>query len=511
LSSIRSLIAAVAALTRGRRRDPASLISEINDGIVPASDRIGPSADAAPSSARGYRRVALIVATALFMQNLDATVLSTALPTVAHEFGVPPPSLSLALTSYLIALAIFIPVSGYAADRFGGRNVFQAAIALFVVGSLACGLSVNLEMLIAARFLQGIGGAMMVPVGRLILLRSVEKRNLVSAVSWLAMPAMIGPILGPPLGGAIITFLDWRWIFWINLPMGVVGIVLVKRFIPTMAAEGASPFDAPGFVLLALALAPLLFGIELATRAEHLAPALALVAIGTLSGAIYIGRARRTSAALLDLSLLRVPTFRLSLIGGSLIRITQGAQPFLLPMMMQLAFALSAVASGAITMATAVGAFAMKGLSKPLLRRFGFRTVLTTTGVLAPLVYSVTGFFGRAWPFPAIIAVLGVGGFLMSLQFTAYNTIAYGDIDLPRMSRATSFYATFQQLSLSLGICLAATALTLVMQVQGHESPQFGDFAAAIWTVVAVSLCAVVVNLGFARDAGAELSGHRSI
>lgn len=497
-------------LARLRRvdREPAPVMADVGDGIVPASDTIKRAPENRGGRLRGYRLTALIVATALFMQNLDATVLATALPTMAREFAVQPTAMSLALTSYLLALAVFIPASGFTADRFGARTVFQAAILVFVAGSVACGFSTSLETLIVARFFQGIGGAMMVPVGRLVLLRSVDKRDLVSAMSWLAMPALVGPILGPPVGGAIVTYLDWRWIFWINVPMGALGVVLVYRHIANVRENTARRFDRIGFVLSAIALGSLLFGLQLSARAGHAWIALPLLAIGVVAGSLYLIHARRTQAPILDLALLRIPTFRLSVMGGTFIRITQGAQPFLMPLLLQLAFGLSAAASGAVTVATALGSFAMKGAARPLLKRFGFRTALTAIGVLSPLAYTVTALFRPGWPMPAIFVVLLVCGFLTSLQFTAYNTVAYADIDQSRMSRATSFYATFQQLSLSLGICISASALTLAMRWHGHSHPEFDDFSIAIGCVTAISLLAVFVNTRFAVDAGAEMSGH---
>ena len=458
----------------------------------------------------GYRRTALIVACALFMQNLDATVLTTALPVLAREFAVSPADISLALTGYLLALAVFIPASGPVADRFGSRRTFQLAIALFMLGSIACGFSQRLETLVMARFLQGAGGAMMVPVGRLVLLRSVEKRDLVPAMAWLTMPAMIGPILGPPVGGAIVTWLEWRWIFWINVPMGLLGIALVGLYIPESTPTARKPFDMIGFLLCALALGPLIFGLQLAGRASQWTLVALLLATGGLAGLLYLRHARRVPNPLLDPALLHIPTFRLSVIGGTLIRITQGAMPFLMPMLLQLAFGLTAAASGGTTLASAMGAFVMKGAARRLLWRFGFRTTLTVIGLLAPLAYSFTGLIRHDWPIAAIFALLLVCGFLISLQFTAYNAIAYADVEADRMSQATSFYATFQQLSLSLGICIGASALGLAMHWNGHVQPTFGDFTVAIWTVTAISLCAVFSNRAFAADAGAALSGHRA-
>jgi EmrB/QacA subfamily drug resistance transporter len=486
-------------------RQSAEVVADAGDGITLAPEM----AALADTKGRDYRTVALIIACALFMQNLDATVLATALPTMAREFVVPPNEIGLALTSYLLALAVFIPASGSIADRYGARRVFQLAIVVFVAGSVACGLSANLTMLVVARFGQGIGGAMMVPVGRLVLLRSVDRRDLVSAMSWLAMPAMIGPILGPPVGGLIVTYLDWRWIFWINLPMGAVGILLIRKFIHDIRATAAPRFDGPGFLLSGVALGATIFGLELASRAGHARVAMPLLAIGGATALLYWRYARRTPHAILDLSLMRVPTFRLSVLGGTLIRITQGAQPFLLPMLMQLAFGLNAAQSGAVTVATAVGAFGMKSLAKPVLRRFGFRMTLSVVGVLAPLAYAVTGLFRPGWPWPAISVVLLVCGFLVSLQFTAYNAIAYDEIEQPRLSAATSFYSTFQQLALSLGICVASGALGLAMAAHGHAAPQFDDFSVAIWTVVAISLTALAFNLRFSGAAGADLSGRR--
>ncbi|MBB5716755.1 DHA2 family efflux MFS transporter permease subunit [Sphingomonas aerophila] len=495
---------------RPRRRGIASVNAEVRDGIVPAGDRIAQTFEqegGAPPGAN-YRTVALIIACAMFMENLDATVLATALPTMARDFGVRAPEMSVALTSYLLALAMFIPASGSVADRFGARPVFRAAIALFIVGSLACGLAPTLPAMVAARFVQGIGGAMMLPVGRLVLLRSVAKRDMVSAMSWLIMPALIGPILGPPVGGLIVTYLDWRWIFWLNLPIGLMGIVLVGKFIADIRETASHPFDGRGFVLSALTLGCLLFGFEMASRTGGARLAVPLISVGLVAGVLYLLQARRADHPILDVSLMRISTFRLSMIGGSLTRITQGAQPFLLPLMMQLAFGMSAAESGTMTVATAIGSFGMKGVAPRMLRRFGFRSSLIVMGLLATAAYATCGLFRPNWPVPAVFAVLLVSGFLMSFQFTAYNTIAYDEIGKERMSAATSFYSTFQQLILSLGICTGGAALHASMLLGGRSLPAFSDFAAAFWTVTAISLTAVFVNTRFDPKAGAEMSGR---
>jgi EmrB/QacA subfamily drug resistance transporter len=496
-------------LLRPRRRGIASVNMEVRDGIVPAADQLARTADLAGGATSGasYRTIALIIACAMFMENLDATVLATALPTMARDFHVRAPEMSIALTSYLLALAIFIPASGAAADRFGAKNVFRVAIGVFVAGSLACGMAPSLPAMVAARFAQGIGGAMMMPVGRLVLLRSVAKRDMVSAMSWLIMPALIGPIVGPPVGGFIVTYLDWRWIFWLNLPIGFAGILLVTRFIADIREPSTRPFDRSGFVLSAVALGCLLFGFEMASRAGAGQLAAWLIATGAVTGALYLRHARRAANPILDISLMRVPTFGLSVIGGSLTRITQGAQPFLLPLMMQLDFGMAAAKSGTMTLATAMGSFGMKSVAPRLLRRFGFRSCLIWMGILGTAAYAACGLFRPGWPLTAVFAVMLVSGFLMSFQFTAYNTIAYDEIGKERMSVATSFYSTFQQLMLSLGICTGATALHVSMKLQGHNKAGFADFSAAFWTVTFISLMAVFVNLRFDADAGSEISG----
>nr|WP_314466446.1 MDR family MFS transporter [uncultured Novosphingobium sp.] len=496
-------------MLRPRRRGIASVNAEVRDGIVPAAGSLAKTRDEGPAvSGANYRLVALIIASALFMEFVDATVLATALPTMARDFGVRPQEMSVALTSYLLALAVFIPASGVIADRFGSRTVFRAAILLFVLGSLACGQSWTLEMMVVSRFLQGVGGAMMIPVGRLVLLRSVAKQDMVNAMSWLLVPALIGPIIGPPLGGFIVTYLDWRWIFYINLPMGVLGFWLVGRFIANIREDQPAPFDTLGFVLSGLSLGCLLFGFEMASRPNEGALAAALIAVGLVTGTFYVLHARKRESAILDLSLLRDETFRLSVIAGSITRITQGAQPFLLPLMMQVGFGFSAARSGTITVATAIGSLAMKSFAPRVLRRFGFRRALVWNGVIATAGYAICGLFNPSWPVWAMFCVLGLSGFFMSFQFTAYNTIAYDGIDKTQMSRATAFYSTFQQLMLSLGICVAALALHLAMMANDHAAPSLADFSIAFWVVTAISLTASFWNLRFAPDAGSEISGH---
>ncbi len=457
----------------------------------------------------GPRTVALIVASALFMEQLDGTVLATALPTMARSFDVDPLHMNVALTSYLLSLAVFIPASGKAADRFGSRTVFRAAIVLFTLGSVLCAQAPSLLFLVGARMLQGVGGAMMVPVGRLVLLRSVSKAELVGAMAWLMIPATIGPILGPPVGGMIVTYLNWRWIFYINVPIGVLGMVLVSMFIAEIREPGPVSFDLGGLVLSGIALPCLTFGFELAGRGVGSpVEAAALLAVGAVAAMLYWRHAQRHHQPVLDLRLMRIPTFRLSVLAGTLSRIGVGAVPFLLPMMLQLGFGVSAAQSELVTFASGAGALLMRVSAPVFIRRLGFRNVLIWVGLIAVLCLMTAAAYRPSWPMAAIYAVLLTGGFFQSLQFMAYNTIAYADVPRQQMSAATSFYATFQQLTLSLGIATSAAALAASMRIAGHAAPALSDFSAAFLVVGGISMMAPLLSVKLDPSAGSELSGH---
>ena len=454
--------------------------------------------------------IPLIVACALFMENLDSTVLATSLPQIAASFGESPVRLSFAITAYLFSLAVFIPISGWVADRYGARSVFRAAILVFLLGSILCGLSSSLPELVAARLLQGLGGAMMVPVGRLVLLRSVAKSELVTAMAYLTVPALIGPVVGPLLGGFITTYFHWRWIFWINIPIAVLGLVLATLFIPDMREPRPPPLDLAGFGLSAVGLVGVIFGFE--TIGRGIVPGwatAALLAVGVLGILLYVRHAGRVAHPVLDLGLLRVQTFRASVIGGCLFRIGIGALPFLLPLMLQAGFGLTAFASGQLTFAAALGALTMKLAARPILRRFGFRRVLLANAMLSGLSLGAIALFRPDTPHLVILAVLLIGGFFRSLQFTSINTLGYADIDRQRMSRATSFASMAQQLSLSVGVGTGALLLHATMAARGGGVLQPGDFVPAF---VVVGVCAALSALAFARlplRAGEEVSGHQ--
>jgi EmrB/QacA subfamily drug resistance transporter len=473
----------------------------------PASSTVLPPE---PATHNRVRLTALIVASALFMQNLDSTVIATALPTMARSFGAAPMHMSVALTAYLLSLAVFIPASGWIADRFGTRTVFRAAIIVFTVGSVLCGRADSLWFLVAARILQGAGGAMMVPVGRLVLLRTAAKSELVAAMAWLSVPALIGPVLGPPLGGFIVTYFSWRWIFDINVPIGLLGVLLVSLYVEDVREPTATRFDFRGLVLSAVALCGLLFGLETAGRGVLPPSATAMMLVAGLLACLgYWFHARRHPHPLLDLTLMRLPTFAISVIAGSLFRIGIGALPFLLPLMFQVGFGRTAAESGMITFASSAGAMVMKPAAQFALRRFGFRTVLTWNGTLSACLLVAIAAFRPSWPVVWIYAVLLISGFFRSLQFTAFNTLAYAEIPRERMSAATSLYATLQQLSLTLGITVGAAVLEMTTAFSGHLAPNPGDFAVAFLVVAALAFIASPISQLLPVNSGAELSGAR--
>jgi EmrB/QacA subfamily drug resistance transporter len=458
------------------------------------------------------RLTAAIVAIALFMQNLDSTVIATALPAMAKSFHADPLHMSVALTSYLISLSVFIPASGWVADHFGAKRVFAAAILIFTAGSVFCGIAPSLWFLVGARIVQGLGGAMMLPVGRLVLLRSVSKAQLVSAMSWLTMPALIGPIMGPPLGGFIVTYFSWRWVFDINVPIGLLGVAAVALFITDVReADGGGRLDLSGLLLTGFAMAALIAGFE--TLGRGLVPltwTLASLAAGLAAAAIYALHARRHPHPILDFSLLRIATFASSVTAGSLFRIAVGAIPFLLPLMLQIGFGDTPAQSGLITFAAAAGALLMKPAAQPMLRRFGFRNAMVVNGALASGFVAICATFQPNWPSIWLDGILLVGGFFRSLQFTAYNAIAYGDIPRAKMSAATSLYATIQQVTLTLGIVIGAATLEIAAALHHQRTATTPDFHIAFLVVGFIALLSVPVCALLPADAGENLSGHHA-
>ena len=452
---------------------------------------------------------ALIVATALFMENMDGTVISTSLPAIARDLHQDPIVLKLALTSYMLTLAVFIPASGWVADRFGARTVFCSAIVVFTAGSILCGASTSLDTLIAARVVQGLGGAMMVPVGRLVLLRTVEKRDLVDALAYLTVPALLGPVAGPPLGGFITTYFHWRWIFWVNVPIGALGVALSLKYIANLREEAVPRFDFRGFILSGAGLLGLISGLSLIGRG--MAPGLevgAQVAVSLVLLALYARHAGANEDAILDLKLLRIPTFFAGVAGGLLFRIGIGALPFILPLLLQVGFGLTPFESGSLTFATAAGAIVMKFTASTALRWFGFRRTLIVNALISGAFMASDALFTPATPHWLIFFTLLAGGFFRSLEFTALNAISYADIDPPRMSRATSFASVAQQMSGAIGVAVAAVCIQVIQAGFGDVALEARDLSLAFVAVAVISSLSTLIFVSLKPDAGASLAAR---
>jgi EmrB/QacA subfamily drug resistance transporter len=446
------------------------------------------------------------------MENMDATIIATSLPAIAADIGASPLALKLAITSYLLSLAVFIPASGWTADRFGARTVFRAAIAIFVLGSIGCAFANSLSGFVVARIVQGIGGAMMTPVGRLVVVRSTDKHKLVDAMAWLTMPALIGPMIGPPIGGFITTYASWHWIFIINVPIGLIGIVLATRYIEDVRVEGLERFDLAGAALAGAGVAGLAFGLSVIGLG--LVPAwliVALVAGGSAFLTAYVLHARRVPAPVLDFSLVRIATLRATVIGGSLFRLGIGSLSFLLPLMLQIGFGYSPLESGLLTFTSAVGAFTMKSLAARIIRRFGFRRILIVNALLSSLFTAACAAFTPTTPFGVMVAVLLIGGFFRSLQFTATNTIAYADVEPRRMSRATSLVSVAQQLSIAAGVAVGALCVEIAVQLGGTSVITADDFRPALLVVSAIAAASAILFRTLPPDAGAMLANRHPV
>jgi EmrB/QacA subfamily drug resistance transporter len=468
-----------------------------------------PSCSLPRNSMNKERLIPLIVATALFMENMDSTVIATSLPAIAADIGTSPLTLKLAITSYLLALAVFIPASGWTADRFGPRLVFSIAIGVFMAGSIGCALSSSVTDFVIARILQGIGGAMMTPVGRLVLLRTIDKSALVNAMAWVTVPALVGPVIGPPLGGFITTYLTWHWIFLINIPIGLVGIFMALRYIDPIRTEAPERFDLYGLILAGIGLGGIAFGLSVAGL--NILPwpvVVALIVIGTISMTLYVIYARRTASPVLDFALLRLPTMRASVLGGFLFRVGIGALPFLLPLLMQVGFGLSPLRSGLVTFASAVGALGMKTLAARIIRTFGFRNIMTINAVVSSIFLAACALFTITTPLLLIMILLIVGGFFRSLQFTAINTLAYAEVEPEQMSRATTLVSVNQQLALSAGVAVGAFSVESTMWVHHVTELSAADFAPGFIVVAIISTLSTYFFFQMPADAGHQVSGR---
>lgn len=452
----------------------------------------------------------LILAVALFMEQMDSTVIATSLPAIAADIGTEPIALKLALTAYFVALAIFIPISGWMADRFGAKNIFRLAIFVFMLGSLACAFSFSLETFVISRFFQGIGSSMMTPVGRLLLVRSTPRNELVAAMAWLTVPALVAPVTGPLIGGFLTTYLSWHWIFWINIPIGIAGIILAGIYLRVPDERTPRPVDLVGFLIAGVAFSGLVFGLSVVSL-----PALPIIygyltlAVGATAGVLYLLHARKTKYPLLDPRMFRHKLFRTSIIGGSLFRIGVGAMPFLLPLMLQLGFGLNPFESGAITFVSAIGAIMSKFIVERIFAWLGFPRVLGFAAVFGGLLIAAQGLFTQETSVPVIMLVLIAGGILRSMFFTGTNAIGYADISDEEASQATAIVAVAQQISIAFGVAVAGAILEISSAINGGVLTLL-DFQIAFFTVGGMSALAGIIYFRLPSDAGGNVSGHKA-
>ena len=453
--------------------------------------------------------IPLVVAFAFLMEQLDATIVTTAIPDMARSLRVAPLQMNLAITAYVLSLAVFMPLSGWIADRFGARRVFAAALVIFTAASALCGLSDSLRMLVAMRVLQGFGGAMMTPVGRLVLLRAFPRSQLVAAMTYMTVPAVIGPALGPILGGLLTTYASWRWVFYVSVPIGAVGVLLALRFVEDTRADRQARFDVPGFLLCGAGLGLLQLGFE--NVGHPLLPPLAvagLLATGLLLLAAYVPYARGRADAALDLSLFAVRTFRVSTLAGGLSRIGVNAVPFMLPLLFQIGFGLSPVQSGWLTFVSSLGTLAVRPVSAWLMRRFGYRGLLSVNGVLCAAVVASFALVEPRTPHWLVLLLVLLFGVARSTQFMTTNTLTYADTPAAKLSRSTSLGGVIQQLTISFGVSVAAALLRLI--AGPGRLPDVADFHDAFLLVSLITLASAPGFLRLRPEDGAQVSGYRA-
>jgi EmrB/QacA subfamily drug resistance transporter len=448
----------------------------------------------------------LILATALFMENMDSTVIATSLAAIAADIGTDPISLKLALTAYLVALAIFIPISSWMADRFGARNVFRVAMLVFVLGSISCAFANSLTAFVGARFLQGMGGALMTPVARLVLVRSTPRHDLVNAMAWLTIPGLVGPIVGPPFGGFLTTYLSWHWIFLINVPIGILGIALVSRFLPETMRNAPRQIDFKGFALAGPAFALFAFGTSVISL-PALPPLVGVLAtaLGIGLGYLYARHALSTDNPLFDLRLLRFPFFRSAVVAGTFFRLGQGATPFLFPLMLQLSFGYTPFESGMITFASAIGAIVAKFMANGIFVRFGFRTSLVVSTGIAALGLLAMGLYTPETAVPLIIGILVFVGFWQSIFWTGSNAFVFADIEDKDAGQANVISQVSTQLSIALGVALGGGMLEMSNAMRGGELV-LADFHLAFFVLAAICLISTIMFARLPANAGYQLT-----
>lgn len=457
------------------------------------------------------RIVPLTIAVALFIEFIDASIVATALPSMARDLNLPAQALSLTITVYLVSLAVVVPASGWIADRFGARRTLVCAILAFLCGSTLAGASGSLSQLLMGRCLQGAAGALMMPVGRLIILKTVPRQHLMQAWVWMTMPALIGPMLGPPLAGLIVTVATWRWIFWVSVPVGLFGAAVALKYLPDVREDEVPPFDTQGFVLSATAVASGVFALEAMGRKVFPAwTSLALAVVALHAVVLYLQHARVHPRPIIDTTLFALPTFRSSVIGGFIFRIAVGAAPFLLPLQLQVGFGQSPLRAGLTVFVGAMGAMAVKPVVAPLVNRFGFRRMLIVNALIAAGLMSALSLVTAQTPQAFTMALIFAGGFFRSLEFTTLATMSYADVERDRMSRATTVASMFQQISMSFGVAVAAGLLHALPAWRGAVNASVADFSSAFLIVGALSGTSALVFLLMPTNAGEALLEENS-
>lgn len=463
----------------------------------------------APSHALRGRllALALLSAAALFMENLDATIIATGLPAMARDFGVTPVALNVGITAYLLALAVFIPMSGWIAGRFGERRVFASAVLIFTVASVLCGISRSLPTFLLSRILQGLGGSMMVPVGRLMLVRAVSKPQLMGALAYTIWPALTAPILGPVVGGYVLHVASWPWMFLLNVPIGVVLFVLSLFLVRDSAERSTEPFDIPGYLVVAAACLLLMLGLERVQMSQNrfegslFQTAMAVTGSAGMS-AIAAWHMRRTPRPLFQMDVFRIQSFRTVMGSGSLFRMAVFSVPFLLPLLFQTSFGLDALRSGSLVTAIFAGNLAMKPLTTPVLRRFGFRLVLLWNGAATVLLLAACGWLQASTPTWLVLIVLFLGGAGRSMELTALTTLGFADLPLELTNSGTTLATVVQQMTVSVGIAVAA----LILQWSPHRGNAAGDFRIAFLVMSALAAASLPACYRLPHDAGATVN-----
>jgi EmrB/QacA subfamily drug resistance transporter len=475
----------------------------------------GQHVGASDSTAAIKRLLPWLVAVSFFMESLDITILNTAVPTIAASLGVGPLSLKSALTSYTLSLALFIPLSGWLADKFGTRRVFGSAIGIFTLGSLLCGLSFNLPCLIAARVLQGMGGAMMMPVGRIAIVRTFEKAEILRAMSFVLIPGLIGPLIGPLVGGFIVGLFHWRAIFLVNLPIGVLGLYAVHRYMPDYRFKHTPPLDLAGFILFGSGIASLSYVLEIFGHHSLNWTYASLLLVGSLSLLVAYGwHAVRAPHPILQLGLFRIRTFRVAVIGGFVSRLGIGGMPFLLPLFYQVGLGHTPIQAALLIMPQPLASMTTKFFVQPVLSRIGFRRLLRTNTIFIGLMQMSFATISPTTPAWLIVTQAFAYGFVTSLQFTSINTLQFADLEAERTSMGSSIASVFQQLALSFGVAIASLATALFIGanpfIQSDHASMTSAVRKAFLVVGSLTIISTLLFRELKPGDGSNVSSHRN-